>query len=58
MGKLTQSPTKPVVTGGLAGAATIILVWAAGAWGVEIPPEVASAITVFISGLTSHFTEA
>ena len=47
---------RKVTAGGLAGAFTVILVWVVGAWGkVEVPPEVASAITVVFTFLTSFF---
>ena len=42
-------PTPKVAVGGAAGAVTVVLVWAAGLFGVEVPPEVASAVTVLIS---------
>lgn len=37
-----------VQAGGAAGAITVVLVWAVGLAGLEIPPEVASAVTVLI----------
>lgn len=42
-----------VKAGSAAGAATIVVVWAAGLAGLEVPPEVASAFTVlagFVAG--------
>ena len=44
-----MSPQPKVVAGGAAGAVTVVLVWAAGLAGLEVPPEVASAVTVLIS---------
>jgi hypothetical protein len=38
-----------VAAGGAAGAVTVVLVWVAGMFGVGVPPEVASALTVLIS---------
>lgn len=38
-----------VASAGVAGSATIILVWALGEFGVSVPPEVASAITTLLS---------
>lgn len=38
-----------VAAGGAAGAATIVLVWLAGLKGIEVPAEVASALTVLFS---------
>jgi hypothetical protein len=43
------TPQPKVVAGGIAGAATIILVWVAGMLGVDVPAEVASAFTVLVS---------
>lgn len=37
--------------GAAAGAVTIVLVWIAGMLGVDVPGEVASAITVLITGV-------
>lgn len=45
-----MTPVNPKVkAGGVAGAATVLLVWAAGQAGVDVPPEVASAVTVLLS---------
>ncbi len=38
-----------VVAGGIAGALTVLIVWGASLAGLDIPPEVASALTVLIS---------
>lgn len=38
-----------VAAGGLAGAATVILVWVASLAGLSVPPEVASAVTTILS---------
>lgn len=38
-----------VVASSLAGAVTVIIVWALSEVGVDIPPEVSSAITVVLS---------
>ena len=39
---------------GVSGAASIVLVWALGLAGIEVPPEVASAMTLLISALASQ----
>ena len=44
-----MTPQPKVVAGGIAGAVTIVLVWAAGMAGVDVPAEVASAFTVLVS---------
>ena len=42
-------PNSKVQAAGFAGALTIVLVWALAQAGVELPPEVASAITTVIA---------
>ena len=45
------------VTTALAGAVTVIVVWAAKVFGaVDVPNEVASAITTIASVLACHYT--
>lgn len=44
-----MTPQPKVVAGGVAGALTIVLVWLAGQFGVDVPAEVASAFTVLVS---------
>jgi hypothetical protein len=41
-----KKPTVKVQAVGLAGAATLILVFIAGLAGVDVPPEVAAALTL------------
>jgi len=47
---------RKVQAGGAAGAATVILVWAAGAAGLDVPPEVASAFTTLIAAAAGWLT--
>jgi len=49
------APTTKVAAGGAAGALTVLVVWILGLYHVSVPPEVASAITVLISFITSCF---
>lgn len=42
-------PVPKVAAGAAAGAATVLLVWIAGMLGADVPPEVASAVTVLLS---------
>ncbi|MEX5266793.1 hypothetical protein [Kocuria sp. CPCC 204721] len=50
-GKKIGATTMGSTAGGtLAGAATVVLVWLFGAAGVDVPPEVAAAFTVFLGG--------
>lgn len=51
-------PVRKVGAGALAGALTIILVWAVGLAGTDIPAAVASAITVIITFIVSYFVPA
>lgn len=45
------------VTTALAGALVTLVVWAAKQWGhVDLPPEIASALTVVVTVLVAHFT--
>ena len=48
--KRIAEPGRQVGAAGLAGAISVIVVWAVGEFGgVEIPPEIASAFTVVVS---------
>ena len=47
-------PQPKVIAGGAAGSLTIILVYVAGLCGVEVPAEVASAVTVLISTAAAY----
>lgn len=48
-------PTSKVAAGGAAGALTVVLVWLLGALGVDMPPEVASALTVLLSTAAAYY---
>ena len=50
-----MAPKPKVVAVGVAGSLTILLVWIAGLFGVEVPPEVASAFTVLVSFVAGYF---
>lgn len=43
----TKVPSKPAAAG-VASPASIVLVWAAGEFGLEVPPEVAAAFVAFL----------
>lgn len=43
------TPQPKVVAGGVAGAVTVLLVYAFGLAGVDVPAEVAAAVTTVIS---------
>lgn len=44
-------PTEKVQAGGYAGAGVIVLIWAAGMLGVDLPAEVAAAAVLLGAGL-------
>jgi hypothetical protein len=44
-----MAPQPKVVAGGIAGSFTVVVVWLAGMFGVDVPAEVASAFTVLVS---------
>jgi protein-S-isoprenylcysteine O-methyltransferase Ste14 len=43
------APTKKVAAGGAAGAVTVLLVFIAGQFGLEVPPEAAAALTTLLA---------
>ncbi|MGO9151604.1 hypothetical protein [Mycobacterium sp.] len=51
----SMAPTTKVAAGGVAAALTVLVVWILGLLHVPVPPEVASALTVIISFVTSYF---
>ena len=53
-----MAPQPKVIAGGAAGALTIVLVFAAGLAGLDVPPEVASAVTVLISFAAGYLKSA
>jgi hypothetical protein len=44
-----SKPIPKVVAAGAAGAITVILVWVAGMLGVDVPEEVAAAVTALLA---------
>ncbi|MGA8330645.1 MAG: hypothetical protein WB777_15280, partial [Mycobacterium sp.] len=51
------APTTKVAAGGVAGALTVLVVWILGLLHVIVPPEVASALTVVFSFITSYLVK-
>jgi len=47
-----------VQAAGAAGAITILLVWVAGLFGLDVPAEAASAFTVLVSTATGYLKSA
>ena len=50
----SKAPKPKVVAGGVAGAFTIVVVYAAGLAGLDVPAEVASAFTVLVSFVAGY----
>lgn len=50
-----MTPNKTYAAG-TAGAVTVVLVWIAGMFGLEVPPEVASAVTTLIAAGAVYVT--
>ena len=44
-----MAPRPKVVAGGVAGALTVVVVYVAGLFGLDVPAEVASSFTVLVS---------
>jgi hypothetical protein len=53
----SMAPTTKLAAGGVAGALTVLVVWILGLLPVPVPPEVASALTVIISFITSYLVK-
>ena len=53
----TSQPTRKVAAGGLGGSLTLVVVWLIGVVGVDLPPEVASAVTVLVTYAVSWFVK-
>lgn len=51
-----MKPTRKVTAGALAGALTVLIVYLAGLFGLEVPTEASSALTLLLSFLASYVT--
>ncbi len=51
----TKVPSTKIAAGGAAGALSTIIVWILGEFEVDVPAEIAAAITVLVMSLTSYF---
>ena len=47
-----------IASAGIAGALTVVLVWLVGVLGVEVPAEVASAVTVIIAFAAGYIRQS
>ena len=56
--KESRKPQPKVVAGGVAGAASIVLVYLLGEAGLVVPPEVASAFTTLIAFAGAYLKRA
>lgn len=50
----SAAPTEKVAAAGIAGSLTVLLVWLAGQAGIEVPPEVASAVTTLVAFVAGY----
>jgi len=50
----SRAPQPKVVAGGLAAAASVLLIWLLGEFGVDVPVEVGMSITALLSGLAAY----
>jgi hypothetical protein len=51
---IDPAPVPKVVAAGVTGALTVLLVWLAGLADIEVPPEVASAVTTILSFIAGY----
>jgi hypothetical protein len=53
----TPAPTSKVTAAGAGGAASILLVYIAGLFGLDVPPEAAAAAAALIAFLAGYITK-
>ncbi|MFF6951837.1 hypothetical protein ACFZAD_24660 [Streptomyces iakyrus] len=51
----TAQPTAKVAAAGIGGSISIVLVWVLSQVGIDMPAEVASAVTAIVSFLSGYF---
>lgn len=51
----SKTPTRKVGAGAVAGALSVLLIWAAQQAGVTVPAEISSAFTTLVSFVTGYF---
>jgi hypothetical protein len=54
----TTAPTSKVTAAGAGGAASILLVYIAGLFGVDVPPAAAAAVATLLAFLAGYITKA
>jgi putative flippase GtrA len=53
----TAAPTAKVAAAGIGGSISIVLIWVLNRVGIDMPVEVASAITAIVSFLAGYFVK-
>jgi len=53
-GPRSPRPVPKVIAATVAGAVTVLLVWIAGLFHLQVPPEAAAAVTVLLSAATGY----
>ncbi len=56
MNKESAAPTNKMQAVGISGAVTIVLMYLAGLASIEVPPEVAAAVTTIIAFVSGYLT--
>ncbi len=51
-------PQRKVTAAGLGGAIAIVAVWTAGQFGLEVPPEVAAAVSTIFSFVAGYLVKS
>lgn len=51
-----RRPTRKLAAGGAGGLGVVVLTWVARKAGVELDPEVAGAMVLFVSGVVGYLT--
>lgn len=52
------APRKKVAAGAAGGGASILIIYAAAQFGLDLPPEIASAFTTFVGTVAAYFKKA
>ena len=56
MDQPTKAPTQKMTAVGISGAVTLVVIWLVSQFGVDLPAEVASALTIIISFVAGYLT--
>lgn len=52
----SANPTQKVAAAGIGGSLSIVLIYVVGLFGLDLPPEVASAVTAIVSFAAGYVT--